>query len=147
MNYDSLSAGDLMAGRREHVQRAEVQGSGRGVREAASEESVEPRRGVQPLRTPTSRSRTGTSWSEVGKQLTLIEPLNEDAYRLTGQAYRELKQQDSLLKEAERLVGLPIAVDVNTFAMGTTASRIEATATGRKATDANGKDIKPTPWR
>ena len=29
--------------------------------------------------------------------------------------------------------------------MGTTASRIEATATGRKATDANGKDLKPTP--
>jgi hypothetical protein len=29
--------------------------------------------------------------------------------------------------------------------MGATSSRIEATATGRKATDASGKDLKPVP--
>ena len=42
-------------------------------------------------------------------------------------------------------MGLPVAIEITTFAMGTTASRIEATATGRKATDVNGKDLKPAP--
>ena len=144
MNYDSLSAGDLMAV---------------GVSMFNAQKFKEAADVFEKLRVKNPWSRDAVynlanaylalkDWPrlvETGKQLIQIEPMNEDAYRLTGQAYRELKQQDSLLKEAEALVGLPIAVDVTTFSMGSTTSRIEATATGRKATDAGGKDMKPVP--
>jgi tetratricopeptide (TPR) repeat protein len=144
MNYDSLSAGDLMSVG-VSMFNAQKFKEAADVFEKLRAKNPWSRDAVYNLANAYLALKDWPKLVEVGKQLTLIEPLNEDAYRLTGQAYRELKQQDSLLKEAEHLVGLPISVDVNTFAMGTTASRIEATATGRKATDANGKDIKPTP--
>jgi hypothetical protein len=46
---------------------------------------------------------------------------------------------------AEAFVALPVNVEVTTFTMGQQASRWQATATGRKATDAAGKDLKPAP--
>jgi hypothetical protein len=82
---------------------------------------------------------------ETGKQLQAIEPMNEDSYRLAGQGYRELKQQDNLLKTAESLVSLPINIEVTAFNMGVASSRFRATATGRTASDASGKPIKPVP--
>ena len=80
-----------------------------------------------------------------GRRLIEIEPLNEDAYRLTSQALRELKKQDELLKVAEAFVVLPVNVEVTTFTMGQQSSRWQATATGRKASDAAGKELKPAP--
>lgn len=144
MNYDSLSTGDLMAvgvsmfNAKKYKEAAEVF-------ERIRAKNPWGRDAVYNAANAYLALQDWPKLVETGKQLIAIEPMNEDAYRLTGQAYRELKQQDSLLKEAEALVGLPAAVEVTTFAMGTTASRIEATATGRKATDANGKDLKPTP--
>jgi tetratricopeptide (TPR) repeat protein len=83
--------------------------------------------------------------AESGKQLVAIEPMNEDSYRLMGQAYRELKQQDAVLKAAEALVSLPVNVDVTGFVMRPDGARLTATATGRSATDALGKALKPVP--
>jgi tetratricopeptide (TPR) repeat protein len=83
--------------------------------------------------------------AETGKQLVAMEPLNEDSYRLMGQAYRELNQQDAVLKAAEALVSLPVNVEVTGFVMRPDGARFTATATGRSATDALGKALKPVP--
>ncbi|TFH65161.1 MAG: hypothetical protein E4G90_06685, partial [Gemmatimonadales bacterium] len=80
--------------------------------------------------------------TEVSKQLIEIEPMNEDAYRLLGQGYRE-RSQDSLVATAERLVGLPIHVEITGFQIGST-SRIEGIATGREANDPTGAIKPPT---
>lgn len=82
---------------------------------------------------------------ETGKQLQAIEPMNEDSYRLAGQAYKELNQQDNLLKTAESLVSLPVNIEVTAFNMGVASSRFRATATGRNASDGSGKPLKPVP--
>lgn len=144
MNYDSLSAGDLMAVGVSMFNAQKFQEAA-DVFEKLRAKNPWSRDAVYNLANAYLALKNWPKLVEVGKQLQAIEPMSEDSYRLTGQAYRELKQQDSLLKEAETLVGLPVAVEVTTFAMGTTASRIEATATGRKATDAAGKDMKPVP--
>ena len=144
MNYDSLSAGDLMAVG-VSMFNAQKFKEAADVFEKLKQKNPWSRDAVYNLANAYLALKDWPKLIENGKQLQQIEPMNEDAYRLTGQAYRELKQQDSLLKEAEQLVGLPIAIDVTTFSMGSTTSRIEATATGRKATDANGKDLKPAP--
>ena len=144
MNYDSLSAGDLMAVG-VSMFNAQKFKEAADVFEKLKLKNAWSRDAIYNLANAYLALKDWPKLVETGKQLQAIEPMNEDSYRLTGQAYRELKQQDSLLKEAEALVGLPIAVEVTTFAMGATSSRIEATATGRKATDASGKDLKPTP--
>jgi tetratricopeptide (TPR) repeat protein len=81
----------------------------------------------------------------VGRQLIEIEPLNEDAYRLVGQGFREMKQEDSLLKVVEALVGLPVKVEVTAFVMNQNGARFTATATGRESSDARGTILKPVP--
>jgi tetratricopeptide (TPR) repeat protein len=144
MNYDSLSAGDLMAVG-VSMFNAQKFKEAADVFEKLKAKNPWSRDAVYNLANAYLALKDWPKLIEAGKQLQQIEPMNEDSYRLTGQAYRELKQQDSLLREAESLVGLPIAVEVTTFAMGSTASRVEATATGRKATDAAGKDLKPVP--
>ncbi len=78
--------------------------------------------------------------TEVSKHLIEIEPLNEDAYRLLGQGYRD-RSQDSLVAIAEQLVGLPVHVEITGFQIGST-SRISGVATGREANDPTGA-IKP----
>ena len=144
MNYDSLSAGDLMAVG-VSLFNAQKFKEAADVFEKLKAKNAWSRDAIYNLANAYLALKDWPKLVETGKQLQAIEPLSEDSYRLTGQAFRELKQQDSLLKEAEALVGLPIAVEVTTFSMGTTSSRIEATATGRKATDASGKDLKPVP--
>jgi len=80
-----------------------------------------------------------------GRRLLEIEPLNEDAYRLIGQGYRGLGRQDSLIKVVERLVTMPVNVEVTLFTVRTNGARWMATATGRAATDAGGTPIPPAP--
>lgn len=83
--------------------------------------------------------------AETGKQLVAMEPMNEDSYRLMGQAYREMKQQDAVIKAAESLVSLPVNIEVTGFVMRQDGARFTAMATGRSATDALGKTLKPVP--
>jgi tetratricopeptide (TPR) repeat protein len=144
MNYDSLSTSDLMAVG-VSLFNAQKYEDAAGVFERLRKQNPWSRDAVYNLANTYLAIKNWDKLVEVGKQLIAIEPLNEDAYRLTGQAYRELKQQDSLLKEAEALVSLPVSLDVTSFAMGTSTARLEATATGRKASDAMGKDMKPVP--
>lgn len=144
MNYDSLPASDLMAVG-VSLFNAQKYEDAAGVFERLRKQNPWSRDAVYNAANAYLALKNWEKLVETGKQLIAIEPMNEDAYRLTGQGFRELKQQDSLLKEAEALVSLPAAIEVTTFAMGTSSARLEATATGRKATDASGKDIKPAP--
>ncbi len=144
MNFDSLSTADLMAVG-VSLFNAQKFEEAAGVFERLRTHNPWSRDAVYNLANSYLALKNWPKLVEVGHQLSAIEPMNEDAYRLTGQGYRELKQQDSLLKEAEKLVTLPVAIEVTTFAMGTVSARLEATATGRKASDAAGKDLKPAP--
>src|SRR5690606_17084195 len=51
-------------------------------------------------------------------KLIEIEPMNEDVYRLLGQGHKGLDQSAEVLKAAEKLVGLPISVDMTGFQIG-----------------------------
>ncbi len=82
---------------------------------------------------------------ETATKLVAIEPMNEDAYRLLGQGHRGLDQQDEMLKAAETLIGLPVSVDITGFQVRPGSARLEAVATGRAPTDAQGKAIKAEP--
>ena len=96
---------------------------------------------------------------ETGKRLIEIDPLNEDAYRLMGQGYRGLKEaadsagqasvaktmEQNMVKAAEGLVSLPVQVDVTGFRMGASSATFSAVATGREASDAQGRALKPMP--
>ncbi|MGE0441891.1 MAG: tetratricopeptide repeat protein [Gemmatimonadales bacterium] len=82
---------------------------------------------------------------ETAAKLVAIEPMNEDVYRLLGQGHKGLGQDAEVLKAAEKLVGLPVTIDMTGFQMGRTGARLEGTITGRSPTDAQGKAIKPGP--
>ena len=78
-------------------------------------------------------------------KLIEIEPMNEDALRLLAQGQRNLKQDEAVLKTAERLVGLPFSVEVSGFQMSAAGAKFIGEAVGRSPQDVNGKPIKPAP--
>ncbi len=79
------------------------------------------------------------------QKLLDMEPMNQDALRLLAQGQRAQKQDEAVLKTAEKLVALPFTVDVSTFQMGQSTARLSADATGRVAQDAAGKPLKTAP--
>lgn len=78
-------------------------------------------------------------------KLLEIEPLSEDALRLLAQGQRALRQTDALLKTAERLVGLPVSLEVTAFQLGQSSARLSLQATGRSPQDAAGKPLRVRP--
>ena len=90
---------------------------------------------------------TKNDLSLIGVSLKLLnnEPMNVDALRLLAAGQRAQKQDDAVLKTAEKLVALPFTVDVNTFQMGQAVTRLSADATGRIAQDVAGKPLKTAP--
>lgn len=82
---------------------------------------------------------------DASTKLIEIEPMNEDALRLLAQGQRNLKQDDAVLKTAERLVALPFSVEVNGFQMSAGGAKFSGEAVGRTAQDINGKTIKTAP--
>jgi tetratricopeptide (TPR) repeat protein len=79
------------------------------------------------------------------QRLAAMEPMNENTLKLVGEGYKQVKQVDDAVKVAEKVLALPVDVQVTDF--GTTANNatLTATATGRQAQTAAGKPIKPTP--
>ncbi len=142
MNFDSLTANDLMAVG-VSMFNAEKFPEAAQIFERLMRRNPWSRDAVYNLANAYLALKQWDSLSRVGKQLLLIEPLNEDGYRLLGQAYRALERQDSLIKMAETLVMLPLNVQVTNFNMSSQSARFQATATGRRATDAASKDLPP----
>lgn len=143
MNFDSLSAQDLMAvgvslfNAQDFAKSAEVFGK-------LAARNPWSRDAVYNLANAQLAQKDWSALVESTKQLQAIEPLNEDGFRLMAQGYRELKQQELVLKTAEKLVALPVNIDITGFAIGQTSARLTAVATGRAATDALGKNLPAT---
>ncbi len=79
---------------------------------------------------------------ETAAKLVEMEPMNEDVYRLLGQGQKGLGKDAEVLKAAEKLVGLPITIEMTGFQLGRTGAKLDGTATGRNPSDAQGKPIK-----
>lgn len=82
---------------------------------------------------------------ETATKLLEIEPMSEDALRLLAQGQRNLKQDEAVLKTAERLVGLPFVLEVTGFQMSAGGAKFTGDAVGRSPQDVNGKPIKTGP--
>ncbi|HSR14631.1 MAG TPA: tetratricopeptide repeat protein, partial [Gemmatimonadales bacterium] len=158
MNIDSLSSSELMAvgvsafNAQQYARAAEIFGKAE-ARNPWSRDAVYNRANAYLAL---------TNWEmlvEASKRLIEIEPMNEDAYRLLGQGYRGLKEEadsakqatvaktmeQNMVKAAEGLVSLPAQVEVVGFRLGASSAMISAVATGREATDAQGRILKPVP--
>jgi tetratricopeptide (TPR) repeat protein len=83
---------------------------------------------------------------DAASKLVEIEPMNEDVYRLLGQGHKGLKHDADVLKAAEKLVGLPVTIEMGAFSIGKSVAKLQGQATGRSPTDAQGKAIKPAPF-
>jgi len=81
---------------------------------------------------------------EVGAKLEAIEPMNEDVYRLIGQGYRGLEKTDEVLKAAEKLVGLPVNIEMQSFGPTKNGARLVGSAIGREPMNATGEAIPKT---
>jgi tetratricopeptide (TPR) repeat protein len=78
--------------------------------------------------------------------LRAFEPLNEDVYKLLGQAMRELKRPDTeVMAVAETLVGMPIHIDITRVSYTSEEARVMGVATGREAVTPAGRAIPPAP--
>ena len=82
---------------------------------------------------------------EEGTKLIELEPMNEDALRLLAQGQRNLKQDEAVMKTAERLVALPFSLEVTGFQMSAGGAKFTGEAVGRAPQDINGKPIKSAP--
>ncbi|MGH7560504.1 MAG: tetratricopeptide repeat protein [Gemmatimonadales bacterium] len=79
------------------------------------------------------------------QKLLEIEPLNEDGLRLLAQGQRALKEDDAVLKTAERLIALPFSIEVTGFQMGQSGAKFTGEATGRNPLDPKGNPLKTAP--
>ncbi len=77
-------------------------------------------------------------------ELLKIEPMSVDVLRLLAQGQRGLKQDEAVVKTAERLVALPFSIEVTAFSMGRSA-RLQGEATGRAPMDPRGTPLKIAP--
>ncbi|HEV8355140.1 MAG TPA: tetratricopeptide repeat protein [Gemmatimonadales bacterium] len=82
---------------------------------------------------------------EQATKLLEIEPMSEDALKLLAQGQRNLKQDEAVLKTAERLVGLPFTLEVTGFQMSAGGATFSGEAVGRSPQDVNGKPLKAAP--
>ena len=79
------------------------------------------------------------------QRLAAIEPMNENTLKLVGEGYKQAKQVDEAVKVAEKVLALPVDVQVTDFTAGRQAATLTATATGREAQTPAGKPIQPAP--
>ena len=143
-NLDSLDVGDLMAigvsafNAQKYDQAANAFGK-------AAARNPYSRDAIYNLANAYLAMKNNEKLVETASRLEVIEPMNEDVYRLIGQGHKALKHDDEVLKAAEKLVGLPINLEMTGFAVGRNGAKLEGTITGRSPTDAQGKAIKTGP--
>jgi hypothetical protein len=71
--------------------------------------------------------------------------MSEDVLRLLAQGQRGLKQDEAVVKTAERLVALPFSIEVTGFQMGGASTRLTGEITGRTPLDPRGNPLKTAP--
>lgn len=143
-NLDSLEVGDLMAIGVASFNGQKFQDAANAFGKAAARNPFS-RDAVYNLANAYLAMKDNEKLIETATKLEAIEPMNEDVYRLIGQGHKALKHDDEVFKAAEKLVGLPINLEMTGFAIGRSGVKLEGTATGRSPTDAQGKAIKTGP--
>lgn len=143
MNLDSLSSNDLMAVGVSHFNAKEYRRAAE-IFEKLKARNPWSRDAVYNLANAYLALDDKPNLTSSSRELLAIEPMNEDAYRLLGQGYRD-RFQDSLLVVAEQMVGLPIHIEVTGFAPSSSGARLMATAIGREAMDVSGTRLTPVP--
>jgi tetratricopeptide (TPR) repeat protein len=143
-NLDSLETADLMA-----VGVAAFNAQRYGDAEKAFKKAVDRNPYSRDARYNLANSYLASKNYEAliaeATKLLEIEPLSEDVLRLLAQGQRGLKQDEAVVKTAERLVGLPFSVEITGFQMGNTTAKLNGEATGRTALDPKGNPLKPAP--
>jgi tetratricopeptide (TPR) repeat protein len=89
--------------------------------------------------------KDGAKLLATAQRLSAIEPMNENSLKLVGEGYKQAKQVDEAVKVAEKVLALPVDVQVNDFSASASNATLTATATGRQAQTPAGKPIPPAP--
>jgi len=80
-----------------------------------------------------------------GKQFTSLDPASESGLQMLGFGYNLTKDSKSAVATRLKLNALPVAISSPSMESTDSAATFTATATGRAATDMNGKAIAPHP--
>jgi tetratricopeptide (TPR) repeat protein len=89
--------------------------------------------------------KDGAKLLATAQRLSAMEPMNENSLKLVGEGYKQVNKVDDAVKVAEKVLALPVDVQVTDFGATAGGATLTATATGRKAQTAAGKPIKPVP--
>jgi tetratricopeptide (TPR) repeat protein len=143
-NLDSLSIGDLMA-----VGVAAFNAQRYAEAETAFKKAVERNPWSRDARYNLANTYLAGKNNEAlvaeATKLLEIEPMSEDVLRLLAQGQRGLKQDEAVVKTAERLVALPFSIEVTGFQMGGASARLTGEVTGRTPLDPRGNPLKTAP--
>jgi tetratricopeptide (TPR) repeat protein len=89
--------------------------------------------------------KNGPKLTATAERLVAIEPLSENSLKLLGEGNRQSKKIDNAVKIAEKVLALPINVEVTNFAPTGKGAKLTATVTGRPAQTPAGKPLPAAP--
>jgi tetratricopeptide (TPR) repeat protein len=89
--------------------------------------------------------KNGPKLLTTADRLVAIEPMNETSLKLLAEGNKQSKKIDTAVKIAEKVLALPVNVEVTNFAPSGSGAKLTATATGRQAQTISGKAIAPAP--
>ena len=90
--------------------------------------------------------KSGPQLESTGQQLVAMEPLSEDALRLFLQGIREQANREAdLIRGAEKLISMPVSLDVQRVSYTASEGRVAGLVTGRDAVKPDNSPIPPAP--
>jgi tetratricopeptide (TPR) repeat protein len=89
--------------------------------------------------------KDGAKLLAAAQRLSAIEPMNENSLKLVGEGFKQSNQVDEAVKVAEKVLALPVDVQVTAFSPGASNATLTGTATGRESQTPAGKPIAPAP--
>jgi tetratricopeptide (TPR) repeat protein len=90
--------------------------------------------------------KNGPKLLATADRLVAIEPMNENSLKLQAEGNKQSKKINAAVKIAEKVLALPVSVEVTNFTISGNGARLAATATGRQDPQTPaGKAIPPAP--
>lgn len=89
--------------------------------------------------------KNGPKLLATSDRLVAIEPMSESALKLQREGNRQSKKIESAVKIAEKVLALPVNVEVTNFTTSASGAKLSAKVTGREAQTPAGKAIPPAP--
>ena len=89
--------------------------------------------------------KDGPKLLATAQRLAELEPMNERALKLVGEGFKQTKKVNEAVSTAEKVLALPVDVQVSEFSAKADAASLTGTATGREAMSAAGKPMPPAP--